>query len=215
MLCLLSSFSFCALRALRAPSSAACRNRLVATRKARPTNDTRRTPPAEPALSRFRPLPPRALRSSSSPLLPSGFFHVRVLALPPHVASGHATHEAFGAATPAVRSAPWAVLERRVLSPIVPFNFLFVKKPNSHKQTNKNNGKAAWGLLQPTCALRAASSYCKQLRGFTLRWPFFCGFKGRPGPSHGPPNHQTQQQIPPFLNASGLGVVFLVIFECL
>ena len=83
-----------------------------------------------------------------------------MLALPPHAASGHATHEAFGAATPAVRSAPWAVLERRVLSLIAPINFLFVKKPSSHKQTNKN-GKAAWGLLQPTCALRAASSYCK------------------------------------------------------
>ena len=156
---------FCALRALRAPSSAACRNRLVATRKARPTNDTRRTPPAEPALSRFRPLAPRALRSSSSPLLPVWFLprpraRRAVLALPPHAASGHATHEAFGAATPAVRSAPWAVLERRVLSLIVPINFLFVKKPSSHKQTNKN-GKAAWGLLQPTCALRAASSYCK------------------------------------------------------
>ena len=173
----LSSFSFCALRALRAPSSAACRNRLVATRKARPTNDTRRTPPAEPALSRFRPLAPRALRSSSSPLLPVWFLprpraRRAVLALPPHAASGHATHEAFGAATPAVRSAPWAVLERRVLSLIVPINFLFVLK-KSPAATNKEtkNGKAAWGLLQPTCALRAASSYCKQLRGFALRWP--------------------------------------------
>jgi len=68
----------------------------------------------------------------------TGFFAVFfVLALPPHVASGHATHEVFGAATPAVRSAPWAVLERCVLSLIVPINFLFVKKPSSHKQTNK------------------------------------------------------------------------------
>ena len=76
---------------------------------------------------------------SSSPVwfLPRPRARRAVLALPPHAASGHATHEVFGAATPAVRSAPWAVLERRVLSPIVPINFLFVKKPSSHKQTNK------------------------------------------------------------------------------
>ena len=83
-------------------------------------------------------------------------------------ASGHATREAFGAAAPAVRSAPWAEPERRRLSLIVPINFLCIKTP-TNKQTK--NGKATWGLLQPTCALRAASSYCKQLRGFALRWP--------------------------------------------